>query len=402
MSQNTPPQTSASTLAIDEDAAIGRYLKLTAIRGKSCEEADVAEWIQEQLGELDMPGLSWRLDHAGEKTDPRGEVGNLIVSIDGDESKPRTMLSAHMDTVPICVGCDPVIEGDEVISRDPNTGLGADDRGGCAAILSAIIERSQRADTSGLPPAVVTFLVQEEIGLRGARHLDAELVGRVDRAFNFDGGAPEKITIGAIGGERMSIAVRGIPAHAGVAPESGVSAIVIASRAIADLASRGWLGLVVQNDQRGTANVGVFEGGQATNVITPDVHLRAEARSHDGTFRRQIVQTIREAFESAAASATNRTGQCGRIEFESQVDYEAFRLPEDHPSIAAASAAIRAVGREPRTEVGNGGLDANWLFNHGIEAVTIGCGQKNIHTADERLVIAEYLDACRIATSLIG
>ena len=64
--------------------------------------------------------------------------------------------------------------------------------------------------------------------------------------------------------------------------------------------------------------------------------------------------------------------------------------------------AVRRVGREPYAEVCNGGLDANWLFLHGIEAATLGCGQRNIHTADERLVIADYLDACRIATYLIS
>jgi tripeptide aminopeptidase len=59
------------------------------------------------------------------------------------------------------------------------------------------------------------------------------------------------------------------------------------------------------------------------------------------------------------------------------------------------------VGREPFPEISDGGLDANWLFRLGIEAVTLGCGQRNIHTADERLVIADYLDACKIATWLI-
>ena len=59
------------------------------------------------------------------------------------------------------------------------------------------------------------------------------------------------------------------------------------------------------------------------------------------------------------------------------------------------------IGREPFQEISNGGLDANWLFLHGIAAVTIGCGQRDIHTADETLDIADYLDACRIATWLI-
>jgi len=223
----------------------------------------------------------------------------------------------------------------------------------------------------------------------------------VDRAFNFDGGTVEKLTIGAIGGERMTIKITGIPAHAGVAPEEGASAIVMASRAIADLHARGWLGKVQQEGEEGTSNVGVFQGGEATNVITPEVNLRAEARSHSAETRTRIVSEIRQAFERAAAEVSNHEGKSGSVEFTSHVDYEAFALEENHPSIAAASEAVRLVGREPFAEISNGGLDANWLFRLGIEAVTLGCGQRNIHTADERLVIPDYLDACKIATWLI-
>ena len=46
---------------------------------------------------------------------------------------------AHMDTVPICLGCKPTIDGDFVRSADPNTGLGADDRAGATVILSAAL-----------------------------------------------------------------------------------------------------------------------------------------------------------------------------------------------------------------------------------------------------------------------
>jgi tripeptide aminopeptidase len=266
--------------------------------------------------------------------------------------------------------------------------------------LTAVIERLKRGD-AGYPPAVISFLIQEEVGLEGARHLDVSKVGTVDRAFNFDGGTVEKLTIGAIGGERMDIKLTGIPAHAGVAPEKGASTIVMAARAIADLDAQGWLGRVERDGKFGTANVGVIQAGEATNVITPEAHLRAEARSHDAEMRSRIVAAIRDAFARAASSVSNDEGRGGAFEFDSHVDYEAFRLAEDHPSIVAASEAIRLVGREPFGEVSNGGVDANWLFRHGIEAVTLGCGQRNIHTADETLVIADYLDACRIATWLI-
>ena len=385
---------------VNADAALERFLTITAIPGRSGEEADVAAKIVQLLKEAGVEDSQIVFDGAEQRTRIGGNCGNLIVSLPGNGSGPRTLLSAHMDTVPICLGSQPSVQGDEVVSTAA-TGLGADDRAGCGAILTAIVERMARGDQN-FPPAVVTFLVQEEIGLEGAKALDVEKVGTVDRAFNFDGGTVEKLTIGAIGGERMSIRLTGIPAHAGVAPETGASAIVAAARAIADLDERGWLGKVVQGDQAGTANVGVINGGEATNVITPEVTLRAEARSHSSDFRGEIVAQIRKAFEQAAADVTNEAGDCGGVEFDSHVDYESFRLPDDHPSIAAAKHAVVQIGREPYAEVSNGGLDANWLSRHGIDAVTLGCGQRNIHTADERLVIADYIDACRVAAWLIS
>ncbi len=232
----------------------------------------------------------------------------------------------------------------------------------------------------------------------GARHLNRDCLGPVDRAFNFDGGTVEKITCGAIGGERINIAVHGIPAHAGVAPQTGVSAIHIASLAIASLWRNGWLGAVNHPGLgTGSANVGVITGGDATNVVTPLVTLRAEARSHDAAFRSQIVAAIQAAFESAATEVKNDAGQCGRIEFETRVDYEAFALADDDASVQAAIAAMRQVGREPYRYISNGGLDANWLFRHGIKSVTMGCGQQNIHTDQEWLHTRDFLDACRAA-----
>ncbi|MEM1067264.1 MAG: M20/M25/M40 family metallo-hydrolase [Planctomycetota bacterium] len=384
---------------VNADEALERFLQITAIPGRSGEEADVAAAIVKTLSDAGVDPSQIAFDGAESRTRIRGNCGNLIVTLPGSGNGPRTMLSAHMDTVPICVGSQPVVDGGQVHSSAP-TGLGADDRSGCCSILTAIVERMRRGD-SNFPPAVVCFLIQEEIGLEGARHLDVSKVGTVNRAFNFDGGTVEKLTSGAIGGERMVIDLTGVPAHAGVAPENGVSTIVIAARAIADLHERGWLGKVVQDGKTGTSNVGVIEGGEATNVITPNLHLKAEARSHDSEFRQQIVGEIRQAFEKAASDVHNEAGQCGQCEFESHVDYESFALAEDHPSIVMAMSAIERIGRKPFCEISNGGVDANWLYRHGIESVTLGCGQRNIHTADERLEIADYIDACRIATWLI-
>lgn len=384
---------------VDQKSALQRFLRLTEIPGGSGDEAAVAADIVKQLSDLGINEGQIRFDGAEKRTRLKGNCGNLFVSLPGNGKGPRTLLSAHMDTVPICIGSQPIVDGDRVRSSVA-TGLGADDRSGCAAILTAVAERMKLGDEH-FSPAVIGFFVQEEIGLEGARNLDPDCVGPVDRAFNFDGGTVEKVTVGAIGGERMNIRMTGIPAHAGVAPENGASAIVMSARAIAELDANGWLGKIENAHGVGTANVGVINGGDATNVVTPEVLLRAEARSHDAAMRSRIVSEIKDAFQRAAEAVKAINGEAGSIEFDSHVDYDAFELPDDHPSVLAAMASIRAIGREPYCEVANGGLDANWLFEHGIHSVTLGCGQRNIHTADEWLDIDSYQAACLIAKALI-
>jgi tripeptide aminopeptidase len=93
-------------------------------------------------------------------------------------------------------------------------------------------------------------------------------------------------------------------------------------------------------------------------------------------------------------------GKTGRVTCDGRLDYEAFRLADDEPCVAAARAAVRSVGLEPRAEVSNGGLDANWMAAHGIPTVTLGCGQMDIHTTHERLDLAAFETACRIALRL--
>ncbi len=390
-----------TTAAIDTDAALKRFMTLAAIDGISGKERAAMNQIIAMLTAGGVDELAIRYDDANTRSHIGGEVGNLIVDLPGTMSGPTTLLSAHVDTVPVCVGSTPVIDGGEVRSARESTGLGADDRAGCCVLITAVTELLKSGRP--YPPLKLLFCIQEEIGLCGARHLDGALLGKVDRAFNFDGGSVEKLTIGATGGQRMTIEIRGIPAHAGVAPATGASAIVMAAEAIHQLYQDGWLGRVEKPGLGvGTANVGVISGGDATNVITPRVNLRAEARSHDPAMRERIVEEIGKAFRNAAAAVTNDSGLGGRVEISSTVDYESFRLAEDHPSVVAAEAAVRSLGREPRRLVSDGGLDANWLYRHGIAAVTLGCGQCNIHTTDERLLIADYLDACRIALRLIS
>jgi tripeptide aminopeptidase len=379
-------------------AAQKLVLELMAIPGRSGEEGRVREFIVERLRRAGAPASAIRGDRAHRHTPIEGEVGNLFLRLPGTIRGPRRMLVAHMDTVPLCVGATPVVKGQFVHSAARDTGLGADDRAGCAVILTAALEILRL----GLPHPPLTFFwpVQEEVGLYGARDANLALMGQPKLAFNWDGGPAEKLTIGATGAYRMQITIRGLASHAGCAPEQGVSAITIAGLAIAELARDGWLGDVRKGPEHGTSNIGAIQGGAATNVVTDCVELAAEARSHNPAFRREILAAIEQAFQKAAGKVRNVAGVCGKVIIASRLDYESFRLVEDERCVRAASAAIIAVEGKPFTFVSNGGLDANWLTARGMPTVTLGCGQMNAHTTREQLDLGEFRRACRIALRL--
>ncbi len=383
---------------IEEKAAIDLVMRLLAIPGKSCEESLIAQAILAELQQMGVPAGCISFDNAHKRTPQPGQVGNLIVKLPGNKRLPRVMLSAHIDTVPICVGCLPKKRGSVIVSANQHTGLGADDRAGVATILTVLRGLINNSES---PPVTAVFFVQEEIGLQGSRHLQMGKLGSPSYAINFDGGNPYKLTVGATGGERMRIRLTGLPAHAGLAPHSGASAITAAGLAIAALHKDKWLGLVKKGNRTGTSNIGIIRGGTATNVITDLVEIAAEARSHDQSMRTAIASAIENAFHDAAAKVVSDQGTAVRADVERHVDYESFRLDENSPIVKWTHQAIVDLGQTPEVGVTNGGIDANWLVLHGIPTVTLGCGQRNVHTNKEELDIADYLAAIKIAKRVL-
>ena len=373
-------------------------MQLLAIPGVSGREAPVMEFITRQLRRAGVSAAAMDFDQAHRRCILKGNSGNLAVRLPGTIRGPRRMLTAHVDTVPLCEGVKPVRRGDWIIPADKNTALGADDRAGAAVVLNTALEILRRKLDH--PPLTFLWTVQEEVGLFGARHARIGMLGKPRLAFNFDGGSTDKLTIGATGGYRIKIRVTGVASHAGGAPEEGVSAIAVASLAIAELHKSGWHGQISKGGRRGTSNVGVISGGNATNVVTPLVEIRVEARSHDAAFRKQIVGAIEDAFRKAAKSVRNVDGDCGSVRIEGHLDYEAFKLDDEEPCVLVAEAAVRSVGDKPIRAVCNGGLDANWLTRRGIPTVTLGCGQVNQHTTREKLNVAKFRQACTIGLRL--
>ena len=373
-------------------------MRLLKIPGVSGSESRVMEFITDQLCRAGLPAEAIQFDKAHLHSPLGGEIGNLACKLPGAVRGSRRMLMAHADTVPLCHGARPVRRGRWIVPAERHTALGADDRTGTAVLLVTALEILRRKLPH--PPLTLLWTVQEEVGLQGAHHLRLGMLGEPRMAFNFDGGSSEKLTVGATGGYRMDVRIDGIASHAGIAPREGVSAIAIASLAVARLHREGWHGQVVKGQRRGTSNVGIIRGGDATNVVTSEVTLRAEARSHDPVFRRKIVREIERAFRTAAGEVRNDRGTPGKVQIDGRLNYESYKLADDEPCLLAAEEAIRHLGGEPHRAISNGGLDANWTTARGIPTVSLGCGQENGHTTAERLEVEEFQRACRIALVL--
>jgi tripeptide aminopeptidase len=388
----------AQVLPFDRKAAVDRVLRLMEIPGKSCEEGQVVQHIRGQLLEAGYAADQITIDEVHRESPAGGEVGNLILNLPGTLKAPRRLLMAHVDTVPLCVGCKPALKGNVVKSKDKTTALGADDRSGAAVLLTTAIELARQK----LPHPPITFFwpVQEEIGLLGARFVNLKHLGSPKLGFNWDGGSAALATIGATGAYDLLIEIEGLASHAGVHPEEGVSAIAIAGLAIADLQKNGWHGLILKGKSTGTSNLGIIHGGDATNVVTPKVVLRGEVRSHDAKFRKKLVAEFRAAFERAAEEVRNTAGQGGKIRFTATLKYESFKLAATEPCVRSALGAIARLGLKGETKISNGGLDANWLSSRGLPTVTLGSGQQHVHTVNETLQLDDYLNGCAIALLL--
>jgi tripeptide aminopeptidase len=356
------------------------FLELVQIDSLSRREGRIAARLARELGEL---GAEVTFDNAGVAVG--GETGNLIAHVAGTAECPPLLLCAHMDTVSPGEGVKPVVDGD-VIRTDGTTVLGGDDKSGVAIICECLRVCRER----GLrhPALDVVFTICEEVGLLGAKHLDLARV-RARRGLVFDSDAVGFAFTRAPGANRIEVVVHGRAAHAGMAPERGISAIQVAAEAIACMR----LGRI---DAETTANLGRIEGGRATNIVPDEVRIRGEARSHDPV--RLAAQTghMRACFEEAAARHPG-----ARVEVSVQQEYEPMAVPEDAAIMRLLTAAAARCGRTVTAAGMGGGCDANVLNRRGLEVVNLGTGMRDIHTTAEWLRVSDMVAAAEVTLAVI-
>ncbi len=353
---------------INQDRLINHFVELVKIDSESGNEKAIAETLAEQLSEL---GFSVQKLPVPETL---SNGFNIYAKLEGD-LEGSVVLSCHMDTVTPGIGIEPVINGD-IISTAGDTILGGDDKSGIAAIMEAI--RSLKAAGKPHQTVELAFTVFEEGGLHGSKQYDMSKIESQNAVVFDSGGEIGTIITVAPGQQNMKVTITGRPAHAGLAPEEGINALTVAADAISAMN-------LSRIDEETTANIGVVKGGQATNIVMPELYIEAEARSlNDDKLAAQVAH-MTSTFEAAAEK------HGAEVSINSTRAYDAYRIADNDPLVEGVMEAFKANGITPFTNSTGGGSDANIFNGKGLKTINLSTGMSKVHTTNEFIKISDMV-----------
>lgn len=365
---------------VNRDRMVDEFMQLVRIDSLTRNERMMADTLKSKLAEM---GIDFVEDNSGERIG--GNAGNIICTIKGDKKVPPILLMAHMDTVAPGTGKKPLIS-DGHIRSDGTTVLGGDDVAGIECILETL--RVLKEDNIAHGDIQVAFTVAEEGGLFGAKNLDYSLIN-AKYGFVMDGDGPiGSVAVKAPSQNRIYVDIKGKASHAGVAPEKGISAIQIASQAIAGMK----LGRI---DFETTANIGTINGGIETNIVCEKVEIKAEARSRDSKKLDEQTVHMKDCFEKAAKLYG------GSVEFRTQLEYPSFNIDKDSGIVKILDKAAKVAGLELRLTETGGGSDTNIINGEGIQSVDISVGVELFHSVEEQLLIDDLVKTAEFLYAII-
>jgi tripeptide aminopeptidase len=367
---------------INQERLLNEFLELVQIDSETKFETEIAKVLKQKFTDL---GLEVFEDDTTAQTGHG--AGNLVCTLAATkEGVDPIYFTSHMDTVVPGKGVKPSIKDGYVVT-DGTTILGADDKAGLAVMFETIRVLKEQNIEHGLIQFVIT--VGEESGLVGAKALDSSLMkAKYGYALDSDG-LVGNIVVAAPTQAKVKAVIYGKTAHAGVAPEKGVSAITIAAKSIAKMP----LGRI---DEETTANIGRFEGGTQTNIVCDRVDILAEARSLIPEKMQAQVQKMKDAFETVAEEMG------GRAEVNVEVMYPGFKFGEGDLVVELARKAAAKIGRSCELQHSGGGSDANVFAGFNIPTVNLAVGYEEIHTTNERMPIEELNKLAEMTIAIIN
>ena len=353
-------------------------------------------------GQLDLARvLVDELDQAGLSDASLDDNGYVVATLDGSGDSPAVGLVAHMDTSPDAPasGVEPIVHrdwdgstielpregtrldpetmqelvakrGHDLVTSSGDTLLGADDKAGVAAIMSAVVHLAAHPELPR-PSLKIAFTPDEEIG-EGATLFDIERFGALC-AYTIDGSEIGELQDETFSAVEVTLTVEGVDVHPGQATGKLVNALRLASQIVAALPS---------------------------DRLTPETTSGRDGFIHPyeltgSAGRARIVAIVRDFDDDqldAHVALLQRTAQevvgsepRAHLEVDVHPQYRNMRRYLESAPYAAAAAeeAIRAEGLEPVRNPIRGGTDGSRLSEMGLPTPNIFTGAHEFHSVRE-------------------
>jgi tripeptide aminopeptidase len=277
--------------------------------------------------------------------------------------------------------------GHDIVTASGTTLLGADNKAGVAAIVTAAEYLVAHPD---VPHGAirVAFTPDEEVG-QGTRYFDVQRFGAAC-AYTIDGGARGELEYESFSADTFVAAFKGFNTHPGYATNRMVNAIKLAARFIDRLSA----------DGRAPERTEAYEGY---------VHPYAMQTSVDRTVVRVLVRDFvtaelrqQEQWLETLAREAVRNVPGASVECHVEESYRNMReILEQHPLVVEyAREAIRRAGLEVRTKPIRGGTDGSRLSFMGLPTPNIFAGEQNFHSRLEWVSVQDVEKAVEVIVNL--
>lgn len=262
--------------------------------------------------------------------------------------------------------------GQDLIVTDGTTLLGADDKAGVAAIISAVAYLKEHPEIKH-GKIRIGFTPDEEIGA-GADHFDVEKFG-CEFAYTVDGGEIGELEYENFNAAAAKVVFSGRNVHPGTAKDKMVNASLLA----VEFAS------MLPADQRPETTEG-YEGFFHLTAMVGSVEqavLQYIVRDHS----RELFEQKKQLLEQITAQLNKKYPGMVSLEMHDQY-YNMREIVEPKKYIVdLASEAMEAVGVKPQIKPIRGGTDGARLSFMGLPCPNLFTGGHNFHGRYEYIPI---------------
>ncbi|KPK36477.1 MAG: peptidase M20 [Nitrospira bacterium SG8_35_1] len=377
-------------MTINHERLASVFTALCEIDSPSKQEGRVASYLKSLFTGM---GATVVEDDSAHQTG--SDCGNLFVRFpDGGLDRDPVFFNCHMDTVLPAIGVKVKRQGD-IFTSAGDTVLGSDDKAGIAALIEVM--RTLQEKNMPYGPVELVFTTCEEVGLLGVKALDPSFI-EAKIGYALDSSGLNRVVVGAPAANRISAEIKGIASHAGLSPEKGISAIHLAAKAIAKLQ----LGKL---DSQSTANIGVIQGGTASNIIPESVLVQGEVRSHSVTLLHEYTEHIKSTFQEEVDSWNDPDGNISvrpSLDFKIIDDYPVMKLDRESAVIKRVAAAAASLGRELDYVAAGGGSDANIFNSYSIQCAILSTGMEKVHSTRETIKLKDMVTTAELILAIIA